>query len=134
MGVGVSYNSGFKGGLDLPLLQQDPVDLSEEGMALDGLLAALGHHAAQTFGRVLGHELHTNTQSSKIQPPIFERLAPVSGAKRSGGMDLLLIIEGGINGCADATNRGMKQVTRLTVLFTLTKSRLSVVPPRLRRS
>lgn len=57
----VSYNSGFEGRFDFSLLQQDPVDLSEEGMGLDGLLAALAHHAAQTLRRVLGHELHTQT-------------------------------------------------------------------------
>lgn len=58
----VSYNPGFKGWFHFSLLQQDPVNLSEEGMGLDGLLTALVHHAAQTFGRILGHELHTNTQ------------------------------------------------------------------------
>lgn len=87
-GVCVSYDSGFKGWLDLPLLQQDPVDLSEEGMGLDGLLAALGHHAAQPFGRVLGHELHqTHTfdcvSGSEALLPLFKRLASVSGARRS---------------------------------------------------
>lgn len=66
MGVGFSYNSGFKGWFDFSLLQQDPVDLSEEGMGLDGLLTALAHHAAQTLGRVLGHELHTNTHTQYI--------------------------------------------------------------------
>ncbi len=55
------YNSGFKGWFHFPLLQQDPVDLSEEGVGLDGLLTALVHHAAQTFGWVLCHELHRNT-------------------------------------------------------------------------
>ncbi len=59
--VCVSYNPGFKGWFDFSLLQQDPVDLSEEGVGLDGLLAALAHHAAQTLGRVLGHELHVHT-------------------------------------------------------------------------
>lgn len=86
----VSYNSGFKGRLDFPLLQQDPVDLSEEGVALDGLLAALGHHAAQTLGRVLGHELHTNTSPVKGSP----RRSEPNGA----GSIWLLIIERGING------------------------------------
>lgn len=54
----VSYNPGFKGWFDFSLLQQYPVDLSEEGVGLDGLLATLGHDAAQTLGRVLCHELH----------------------------------------------------------------------------
>lgn len=55
-----TYDAGFKGRFDFSLLQQDPVDLSEEGVVLDGLLAALAHHAAQTLGRVLGHELNTH--------------------------------------------------------------------------
>lgn len=42
---------------DLPLLQQRPVDLSEEGVELDGLLQALSHNAAQTLVGTLGHEL-----------------------------------------------------------------------------
>lgn len=54
-----SYDARFKGRLDFSLLQQHPVDLPEEGVSLDGLLAALAHHAAQTLGRVLGHELDT---------------------------------------------------------------------------
>lgn len=58
-----SYDARFKGRLDFSLLQQDPVDLPEEGVSLDGLLAALAHHAAQTLGRVLGHELNTRTQT-----------------------------------------------------------------------
>lgn len=33
-----AYNARFKGGLDLPLLQQDPVDLSEERVDFDGFL------------------------------------------------------------------------------------------------
>lgn len=60
----VSYNPGLKGRFDFSLLQQDPVDLSEEGVGLDGLLTALAHHAAQTLGWVLGHELHTNTYNA----------------------------------------------------------------------
>lgn len=52
-----AYNARFKGGLDPPLLQQDPVDLSEEGMDFDGFLQPLGHHTAQTLTRVLCHEL-----------------------------------------------------------------------------
>lgn len=56
--VCVSYNPGFKGWFDFSLLQQYPVDLSEEGVGLDGLLATLAHDAAQTLGRVLCHELH----------------------------------------------------------------------------
>lgn len=55
-----AYNPWFKRRLDFSLLQQGPVDLSEEGMSLDGLLAALAHHAAQTLGRVFGHKLHTH--------------------------------------------------------------------------
>lgn len=33
-----AYNARFKGRFDLPLLQQDPVDLSEEGVDFDGFL------------------------------------------------------------------------------------------------
>lgn len=54
----MSYNTGFKGRFDFSLLQQNPVDLSEERMGLDGLLTALAHHTAQTLGRILSHELH----------------------------------------------------------------------------
>lgn len=73
----VSYNSRFKGRFDFSLLQQDPVDLSEEGMGLDGLFAALAHHAAQTLGRVLGHELHTSTRTQithRFRPATLEPL------------------------------------------------------------
>lgn len=52
-----AYNARFKGGLDPPLLQQDPVDLSEERMDFDGFLQPLGHHTAQTLTGVLCHEL-----------------------------------------------------------------------------
>ncbi len=33
-----AYNARFKGGLDLPLLQKDPVDLFEERVDFDGFL------------------------------------------------------------------------------------------------
>ena len=62
--VCVSYNPGFEGRFHFSLLQQNPVDLSEEGVGLDGFLAALAHHTAQTLGRVLCHELHTKTHTS----------------------------------------------------------------------
>lgn len=61
-----SYDAGFKGRFHFSLLQQHPVDLPEEGVILDGLLAALAHHAAQTLGRVLGHELNAHTQACGI--------------------------------------------------------------------
>lgn len=63
----VAYNTGFKGRFDFPLLQQHPVDLSEEGMGLDALLTALAHHAAQALGRVLGHKLHTNKHTQNTR-------------------------------------------------------------------
>lgn len=61
-----SYNAGLKGRFDLPLLQQDPVDFSEEGVGLDGFLAALAHHAAQALGWVLGHELKPREIKEKL--------------------------------------------------------------------
>lgn len=42
---------------NLPLLQQCPVDLSKEGVKLDGLLQTLRHNAAQTLVGTLRHEL-----------------------------------------------------------------------------
>lgn len=38
MRIMYAYNARFKGGLDLPLLQQDPVDLFEERVDFDGFL------------------------------------------------------------------------------------------------
>lgn len=52
-----AYNARFKRRFDLPLLQQDPVDLSEEGVDFDGFLQPLGHHAAKTLTWALCHEL-----------------------------------------------------------------------------
>lgn len=77
--VCVTYNSGFKGWFDFSLLQQDPVNLSKESMGLDGFLAALAHHAAQTLCRVFGHELHTNTQT--IHTSDLEPYCPLKDAK-----------------------------------------------------
>lgn len=54
---GSTYNSRFEGRLDLLLLQEHPVDLLEERVLLDGVLAVLGCHTAQALVRVLGHEL-----------------------------------------------------------------------------
>lgn len=68
----VSYNPGFKGRFHFSLLQQDPVDLPEEGVGFDGLLAALAHRAAQSLGRVLGHELHAKTHNKHgLQNPLL---------------------------------------------------------------
>ena len=61
-----THNAWFERRPDLPLLQQRPVDLSEEGVGLDGLLAALAHNTAQTLGWVLCHELHKNTQHTLL--------------------------------------------------------------------
>lgn len=55
-----AYNAWFERRPDLPLLQQRPVDLSEERVELDGLLQPLSHHAAQTLVRTLSHELRSD--------------------------------------------------------------------------
>ena len=53
----LTHNARFEGWFDPLLLQQDPVDLLEERMNLDGLLQALGDHTAQTLVWTLRHEL-----------------------------------------------------------------------------
>lgn len=55
--LGPTYNSRFEGWLDLLLLQEHPVDLLEERVLLDGVLAILCCHTAQALVGVLGHEL-----------------------------------------------------------------------------
>ena len=55
----VAHVFGFEGGLDLTVGEALPVDASEEGMLPDVPLAFLP--AAQTLGRVLGHQLVTGT-------------------------------------------------------------------------
>jgi len=57
-----SYNAWFKGWPDLPLLQQGPVQLLKEGVVFDGVLQALGRHAAQPLAGTLGHELDEHTE------------------------------------------------------------------------
>lgn len=52
-----TYNARFERRLDLLLLQEQPVNLLEERVLLDGLLTVLRHHAAQALVGVLGHEL-----------------------------------------------------------------------------
>lgn len=52
-----TYNSWLEGGLDFLLLQQDPVDLLEEWVLLDGIFPILCCHTAQALVGVLGHEL-----------------------------------------------------------------------------
>lgn len=52
-----TYNARFEGRLDLLLLQEQPVNLLEEWVLLDGVLTILRCHAAQAFVGVLGHEL-----------------------------------------------------------------------------
>lgn len=53
----LTHNARFEGWFDPLLLQQNPVDLLEEGMNLDGFLQALGDHTAQTLVWTLRHEL-----------------------------------------------------------------------------
>lgn len=52
-----TYNARFEGRLDLLLLQEQPVNLLEEWVLLDGVLTILRCHAAQALVGVLGHEL-----------------------------------------------------------------------------
>lgn len=52
-----TYNARFEGRLDLLLLQEQPVNLLEERVLLDGVLTVLRRHAAQALVGVLGHEL-----------------------------------------------------------------------------
>lgn len=56
MGV-QTHDARFERWSDLPLLQQRPVNLSEEAVKLDGLFQSLSHNAPQTFVRTLRHEL-----------------------------------------------------------------------------
>lgn len=50
---------------DLPLLQQCPVNLSEERMKLDGLFQSLSHNAPQTFVGTLCHELKSKKKKKR---------------------------------------------------------------------
>lgn len=52
-----TYNARFERWLDFLLLQEQPVDLLEERVLLDGILTVLRCHAAQALVGVLGHEL-----------------------------------------------------------------------------
>lgn len=135
----VSYNPGFKGWFDFSLLQQDPVNLPEEGMSLDGLLTALAHHAAQAFGRVLGHELHIKTHTISTfnlklyclkTHPLFKTLCcgfihkmtrtsrkHLSANNRAEVLMALRMVQ-----TKRRSGRVMKQVSRVLVLFTVTES------------
>lgn len=56
MGV-QTHDARFERWSDLPLLQQRPINLSEEAVKLDGLFQSLSHNAPQTLVRTLRHEL-----------------------------------------------------------------------------
>lgn len=55
-----THHFGFKWRLDLSVRQAVPVDASEEGLLPDVHLALWP--AAETLGRVFGHQLVTNTK------------------------------------------------------------------------
>lgn len=57
-----THNARLERRFDLPLLQQRPVDLSEERVSFDGLLQALSRHAAQTLAGTFCHELQKKSQ------------------------------------------------------------------------
>lgn len=64
-----TYNSRLEGRLDFLLLQQDPVNLLEERMLLDGIFPVLRCHAAQALVRVLGHELWEEDREELLMGP-----------------------------------------------------------------
>lgn len=64
-----TYNSWLEWGLDFLLLQQDPVNLLEERMLLDGVFPVLRCHTAQALVRVLGHELWEEDMRKLLMEP-----------------------------------------------------------------
>lgn len=69
-----THDARFEGWSDLPLLQQCPVNLSEERMKLDGLFQPLSHNAAQTFVWTLRHKLKSGGKKRQLKTSFFEAL------------------------------------------------------------
>lgn len=66
-----THDARFEWWSDLPLLQQCPVNLSEERMKLDGLFQPLSHNAAQTFVWTLRHKLKSGGEKKTIKNKFF---------------------------------------------------------------